>query len=147
MPTRSFITPSLPRPGRPWILKGDFACGLRAIGGGGPPTSHRLALGDLYILDLFPVFQGHTCDLCRTFAIGNPTEEQQRAWEHVIEAHRVVQRLITPGASARQVYDPIRDHLDELDFTRESFTHHAGHGVRMEGWEQPWLNKGTDQSS
>ena len=53
--------------------------------------------------------------------------------------------LIKPGASARQVYDRIRDHLDELDLTRGSFTHHAGHGVGMEGWEQPWLNQGSEQ--
>jgi Xaa-Pro dipeptidase len=126
-------------------LKGDFACGVRAIGAGGPPTSRRVAAGELYIFDLFPVFEGYMCDLCRTFAVGQPTEEQQRVREHVVEAHRVVQPLIRPGARARTLYERIREHLDELEETRGSFTHHAGHGVGMEGWEQPWLNRGTDQ--
>ena len=34
--------------------------------------------------------------------------------------------------------------LDRFTPTKGSFTHHAGHGVGMEGWERPWLNAGAD---
>jgi Xaa-Pro aminopeptidase len=85
------------------------------------------------------------CDLCRTFAVTPPTEQQQQAWSHVLAAHSIAKRLIRPGAPVRAVYDEIRAHLDRFEVARGSFHHHAGHGVGMEGWEQPWLNPGSDQ--
>ena len=127
-------------------LRGDFACGTRAIRGGGPPTDRCVEAGDLYILDLFPVYEGYTCDLCRTFCAGTPTGEQQEVWEHVLAGHEIAQRLIRPGASTRAVYRELREHLDAIALTTGSFWHHAGHGVGMEGWEQPWLNAGSDQT-
>lgn len=127
-------------------LKGDFACGVRAINGGGPPTSRRVQRGDLYIFDLFPKHRGYMCDLCRTFAAGPPTAEQQEAWAHVMAGHDLALRLIRPGASTRAVYEQIRHHLEQYAPARGSFNHHAGHGVGMDGWEQPWLNAGSDQT-
>jgi Xaa-Pro aminopeptidase len=126
-------------------LNGDFACGVRAIGGGGPPTRRVIQNGDLCIYDLFPSFEGYMCDLCRTFVAGNATDEQKEVWAHVLAAHEVARRCIRPGASARTAYEEIRDFLHRHRGTEGSFTHHAGHGVGMDGWEQPWLNAGSDQ--
>jgi Xaa-Pro aminopeptidase len=125
-------------------LRGDFGCGLRAVQGG-PPTSNKIKAGDLCIFDLFPVYQGYRCDLCRTFCVGEPSSEQMELWKHVADAHQLARRLIRPGLSARAVYAEIREHLDQLPGTRGSFTHHAGHGVGQEGWEHPWLNAAGDQ--
>jgi Xaa-Pro aminopeptidase len=127
------------RAGHPVEFRGDFACGTRAINGGGPPTTRPIEAGDLYILDLFPAWQGYNCDLCRTFAVTEPAELQMRAWERVMDAHRLAQSIIRPGVRCRDVYHAIRERLDA------SFTHHAGHGVGMDAWEYPWLNAGTDQ--
>lgn len=125
-------------------FKGDFACGTRGINGGGPPTSRKVQRGDLYILDLFPFYNGYICDLCRTFVAGPPSQLQQDAWTHVREAHRIAQRIIRPGARAREIYEEIRAHLERFAPTKGSFTHHAGHGVGMDGWEFPWLTPGSD---
>ena len=127
-------------------LNGDFACGVRAIGGGGPPTRRVIEKGDLCIFDLFPIFDGYMCDLCRTFVAGQPGGEQQDAWAHVLAAHDTARRQIRPGAPTRAVYEEVRAFLDRHPGTRGSFTHHAGHGVGMDGWEQPWLNAGSDQT-
>lgn len=127
-------------------LKGDFACGVRAINGGGPPTDRHVEPGELYILDLFPIYEGYMCDLCRTFAVGKPEPQQQEAWAHVLGAHRIATDLIRPGNRAGEVYREIRAYLDRHTPARGSFTHHAGHGVGIEGWEQPWLNAGSDQT-
>lgn len=126
-------------------FRGDFATGTRAINGGGPPTDRKLQEGDLYILDLFPTWQGYNCDLCRTFCVGEPTELQRRAWQHVMDAHDKVQELIRPGVRCRDIYAAVRDHLETFEEAKGSFTHHAGHGVGMDAWEYPWLNRGTDQ--
>jgi Xaa-Pro aminopeptidase len=126
-------------------LRGDFACGQRAIGGGGPPTSQRLRNGELYILDLFPIYQGYVCDLCRTFIVGAPSQLQQDAWAHVMEGHAIAQKLIRPGVPGRLVYHELRAHLDSFAPAKGSFTHHAGHGLGMDAWEFPWLTPGSDQ--
>jgi len=90
-------------------LNGDFACGVRAIGGGGPPTDRVIQAGDLCVFDLFPSFEGYMCDLCRTFVAGRASEEQQEVWSHVFAAHEVAHRFIRPGASTRRAYEEIRE--------------------------------------
>jgi Xaa-Pro aminopeptidase len=125
-------------------LRGDFACGTRAIRGGGPPTARRVAAGDLYILDIFPFYNGYHCDLTRTFVVGPPSAAQQEAWEVAREAHRMAERLIRPGVATRAVYQEIREHLDRYQPTCGSFWHHLGHGLGMNGWEFPWITPGSD---
>jgi Xaa-Pro aminopeptidase len=127
-------------------LNGDFACGVRAIGGGGPPVTRVIEEGDLCIYDLFPIFEGYMCDLCRTFVAGKPTGEQQQVWSHVLRAHDIAREYIRPGLSTRAAYAEIERFLNRHPLAPGSFTHHAGHGVGMEGWEQPWLNAGSDQT-
>jgi len=126
-------------------LRGDFACGTRAIRGGGPPTARRVAAGDLYILDIFPFYRGYHCDLTRTFVAGKASEVQREAWEVVREAHRMGERLIRPGVATREVYREVRDHLERFQPTCGSFWHHLGHGLGMNGWEYPWITPGSDQ--
>ncbi len=125
-------------------LRGDFACGTRAIRGGGPPTARQVAAGDLYILDIFPLYGGYHCDLTRTFAVGPPTAIQQEAWDVVRQAHDLAAKLIRPGVNARDVYFEIRAHLETFKPTCGSFWHHLGHGLGMNGWEFPWLTPGSD---
>ena len=124
-------------------LRGDFACGTRAIRGGGPPTARKVAAGDLYILDIFPFYHGYHCDLTRTFVAGRPSAMQQEAFEVVLAAHRMAERLIRPGAPAREVYQEIKAHLDRHQPTCGSFWHHLGHGLGMNGWEFPWITPGS----
>ena len=91
---------SLPRRLRLWR-----AC----IQGGGQPTDRQIQPGDLYILDLFPAPAYYAGDTCRTFAAGEPTDLQQRAWERVCNAVRLAETLIRPGVKARDVYAPSRN--------------------------------------
>jgi len=126
-------------------LKGDFASGPRAIGGGGPPTGRRLRPGELYIFDLHPTHQGYRCDLTRTFTADVPSQLQLEAWAHVLESHRLAQELLRPGAPARVVYQEIRAHLDRFSGVKSAVNHHAGHGLGLEAWESPWLAPGSDQ--
>ncbi len=125
-------------------LRGDFACGARAIRGGGPPTDRKVQAGDLYILDIFPFYNGYHSDLTRTYVAGPPSDAQREAWEVVREAHRLAERLIRPGAATRAVYEEIRAHLATHTPTCGSFWHHLGHGIGMNGWEFPWITPGSD---
>jgi Xaa-Pro dipeptidase len=127
-------------------LKGDFAAGVRAINGGGPPTKRTVLPGDLYILDIFPIYHGYMCDLCRTFVAGQPSQLQQEAWAHVNAAHEIIRKRLRPGITGRELYLEIREYLDRFAPAQGSFTHHLGHGLGMDGWEFPWLTPGSNQA-
>ena len=126
------------------LLNGDFASGARAIRGGGPPSNRRVQLGDLFIFDTSPVYQGYLCDFTRTFVVGRPTQLQQDAWSHVMEAHDIARKAIRPGVPAKQIYHEMKDHLDKFEPAKGSFWRHAGHGLGMSGWEIPWLTPGSE---
>ena len=127
------------------LLNGDFACGTRAIGGGGAPTGRKLQAGDTCVFDLFPTHQGYLCDLCRTFVVGAPSALQLDAWAHVLGAHDVARQVMRPGAAGSEVYQAVRGHLEAYPRFRGSFHHHAGHGLGMDGWEFPWLTPAGGQ--
>jgi len=125
-------------------VNGDFACGVRAIRGGGTPVDRRIEAGDLCILDIYPSFHGYHADLCRTFVASKPTELQREAWEIARAALQQAERMIRPGVRASLVWKAIRDLVDRYDFVRESFWHHAGHGIGLDPQEPPWIIPGGD---
>jgi Xaa-Pro aminopeptidase len=129
--------------GHTFTLAGDFACGLRGVRGGGPPTTNVLQSGDLYILDLFPACAFYFGDTCRTFAVDEPSTEQSRAWELVAGTLAIAEKMLRPGLAAREFYALVRDRLAPHEFG-SSFWHHAGHGVGFHGHEAPRLIPGSD---
>ena len=129
--------------GHTFTLAGDFACGLRCVRGGGPPTTNVVEPGDLYILDLFPACAFYFGDTCRTFAAGEASGEQHDAWEHVAETLSMAEKMLRPGLSGRELYSAVRGRLATHEFG-SSFWHHAGHGVGFHGHEAPRLIPGSD---
>ncbi len=122
---------------------GDFACGTRAIKEGGPPTRRVIAPHDLYTLDIFPAPALYAGDTCRTFAVGQPTDVQQRAWEIVCQAVQLGESMIKPGVAASYVYRGIKEFLDSHELSRKSFWHHAGHGIGHHSHEAPRIIPGS----
>ena len=123
---------------------GDFACGARGIKGGGPPTIRVIKPQDLYILDLFPEPALYFADTCRTFAVGTPTGDQVRAHEIVRKALRIAEEAIRPGIKARDIYWLVKNYLDSEPLSRNSFWHHAGHGIGHHGHEAPRIIPGSE---
>lgn len=125
-------------------FEADFACGTRAIKGGGTPLRCEVLPDDLYILDIYPSYQGYHGDLCRTFAASEPTEAQLKAWEIAHNALKLAEDIIRPGVVARDVWKQLRDYIDSFEFVRGSFWHHAGHGIGLDPQEPPWIIPGSD---
>ena len=99
--------------------------------------------GDLYILDLFPACAFYFGDTCRTFAVGEPTPEQRRAWKLVADTLAMAEKMLRPGLAAKELYTAVRERLAPHEFG-SSFWHHAGHGVGFHGHEAPRLIPGSD---
>jgi Xaa-Pro aminopeptidase len=123
---------------------GDFACGTRAIRGGGPATQRVLQPRDLYILDLFPAPALYFADTCRTFAVGSATDEQMRAHEIVRKALGMAEEAVRPGVRARDVYWLVKNYLDSAPLAEKSFWHHLGHGIGHHGHEAPRMIPGSE---
>jgi Xaa-Pro aminopeptidase len=126
-------------------LWGDFACGLRCVRGGGPPTPNVVNEGDLYILDLFPECAYYFGDTCRAFVVGEPSRQQQDAWQVVADTLAIAEQMVRPGLPARELYEAVRGRLAAHEFGA-SFWHHAGHGVGLHGHDSPRLIPGSDET-
>jgi Xaa-Pro aminopeptidase len=121
------------------VLGNDFTCG----GGGGPPRADRAAKpGELYILDLGPAYRGYFADNCRTFAVGEPNEQQRVACEQVKSCFEVIERMAKPGVRCREIYDAVIEHLQAR--AGRTFTHHLGHGIGLQPHEYPHLSPEWD---
>ncbi|HEV3021481.1 MAG TPA: Xaa-Pro peptidase family protein [Pirellulales bacterium] len=119
----------------------DYACGER----GGPPRDRRAQDGELYILDLGPAFRGYFADNCRAIAVnGRPTDVQHRAWQQLAGVFPIVERMVKPGASCRELFRAVQAHLDE--YLPGNFDHHLGHGIGLFPHEAPHLNPRWDDT-
>lgn len=120
-------------------LGNDFQCGSP----GGPPRSRAAQEGELYILDLGPCYRGYYADNCRTIAVsGQPTDEQHRAWEAIMDVLAMVEQTARPGVSCRQLFEDAKRRLDTGH--PGGFTHHLGHGFGLYPHTAPHLNPHWD---
>ena len=88
------------------------------------------------------MYRGCWADLCRSFAVGEPTEVQHSVFEHVKGFHDRVGEYLRPGkdgsecAVAMDAY--IREHPQLADV---GLIHHAGHNIGLRAHQMPDLNK------
>jgi len=54
----------------------------------GLPTARKLQAGDLVMIDIHPVLDGYSADMCRTVCAGQPTAEQQAAYDVFLKAQQ-----------------------------------------------------------
>jgi Xaa-Pro aminopeptidase len=122
--------------GEPLTATGnDYASGAR----GGPPRERLCVAGELFILDLGPVYRGYCADSSRVLAVdGQPTDAQQAAWEHVCAALRLVERTARPGVRCRDLYEQVQQWLAAAPVG--SWSSHLGHGIGLSVHESPHLN-------
>ena len=102
------------------------------------PTGRALGEGDLIRMEIFGVLDGYHAGVCRTAVVGEPTAEQARIWDNLIECKRLVMDLIRPGAHARTVYRRFLEKFDELGLEPISF---VGHGIGVFLHEEPYLGR------
>jgi len=121
------------------VVYGDFAVSPGSSRRGGPPTTQILANGDLLILDFSVVVQGYRSDFTNTLVLGgNPTQDQQRLFDHCLEAMRSGERHLRAGVHGREIYNAVRDVFKDAGVA-DAFPHHAGHGLGLQHPEAPFL--------
>ena len=106
------------------------------------PSSRRLAHGDLLILDWGASAQGYYSDLTRTFSIGEPESEFRQVADIVARANKAARTIAAPGVTAAQVDKAAREVIEQAGYGKY-FLHRTGHGLGLEGHEEPYIRAGN----
>ena len=65
----------------------------------GLPTNRRLMAGDLVMIDIHPIMDGYSADICRTVCVGKSTGEQQVAYDLYLHAQQSTIDMLEAGVS------------------------------------------------
>jgi Xaa-Pro dipeptidase len=107
----------------------------------------RIGSGDVVLVDTGGALHGYQSDTTRTWCVeGRPSEKQQRVWSAVRDAQRRAFDAIRPGVRCGDVDRAARASLDESGFggSYRTFTHRLGHGIGLEGHEDPYFDGGSE---
>lgn len=117
---------------------GDYQAGVL----GGFARNRAIQAGELYVIDAWTVYRGYWSDLCRTFAVGDPTPLQQEVYTHIADILRAVPDRLKPGMRGTDLWKWIDASLREHPHLKDTgLIHHAGHSVGLRAHEMPDLNR------
>jgi Xaa-Pro dipeptidase len=102
------------------------------------PTDRKLQAGDLLVIDWGAAHNHYISDLTRTFAVGQVDDECRRIHKIVQDANAAGRAAGKPGAACADVDKATRDVIEKSGYGKY-FTHRTGHGIGMEGHEDPYM--------
>jgi Xaa-Pro aminopeptidase len=88
----------------------------------GLPTRRKLQANELVMIDLHPIVDGYSADLCRTVCAGRPTAEYRAAHEVFLQAQQTTIAKVRAGVG-----------MVELEQTLHGIMRDAGHGEHIFG--------------
>jgi Xaa-Pro dipeptidase len=102
------------------------------------PSDRKLQQGDLLVIDWGARIDGYVSDLTRTFAVGEVEPEFRRIARRVMDANAAGRAAGRPGVPCCNVDKAARHVIEEAGY-KQYFTHRTGHGIGMEGHEDPYI--------
>src|SRR4030042_6496247 len=102
------------------------------------PSGRKLTPGDLLVIDWGASYEGYLSDITRTFGIGKIKSEFEQISKEVLEANSAGRKSAKPGISAHHVDKAARAVIESAGYGK-FFTHRTGHGLGMEGHEEPYI--------
>ena len=98
------------------------ASGRRTNIAHGLPTRRKLETNDLVMIDLHPIVDGYSADMCRTICLGKPTPEYRAAYELFLKAQQTTIAKVKAGVS-----------MVELEQALHGIIKDAAHGAHLFG--------------
>lgn len=99
--------------------------------------------GDVLVTGASAPVWGYLSELERTMVIGDPSQEQQRMFEHMVALQDTAFSAMKPGARCSDVDRAVRAYYDERDLWGY-WKHHVGHAIGLRYHEGPFLDIGDD---
>jgi Xaa-Pro aminopeptidase len=88
----------------------------------GLPTKRKLKNGDLVMIDIHPIVNGYSADLCRTVCVDKPNAKQQNAYDLFLKAQQTTIAKVKAGVG-----------MVELEQTLHGVIKEGGHGGHIFG--------------
>jgi Xaa-Pro aminopeptidase len=106
------------------------------------PSARKLSPGDLVLLDFGASFGGYKADSTRMVVLGEPSAKQREIHELVLAGHDAAIAAVRAGVTTGDVDAAARRVIDAAGYG-EQFFHRIGHGIGLEGHEDPSLDPGS----
>lgn len=106
--------------------------------------------GEPIVLDIGGALGGYCSDTTRTLWVtggddrNGPSEEFRHLFAVLLAAHAAATRAVRPGVAAESIDRTARDIIDGEGYA-ENFFHRTGHGIGLEGHEEPYLVAGNHE--
>jgi Xaa-Pro aminopeptidase len=102
------------------------------------PGDHRLANGELVLLDLGAIREGYASDMTRVVHLGSPPRHIRQMYRAVLDAQLAAIREVRAGVAVAKVDAAARNVLKQHKLD-QAFVHSTGHGLGLEVHEAPRL--------
>lgn len=119
----------------------DYIWGKDSVNIDGVSADHIPQPGDTLVMDISVGKDGVWCDVCRTFFVGEPTEEQKAAFALIKESLRAGHKALKSGVPASQIYGAANSVYVPQG---KSLVHHAGHRIGEKPLLQPQFLQDND---
>ena len=104
---------------------------------------HGIQKGDVLVSGAAADIDGYQSELERTMIVGDPTQEQVRAFDAMLALQTRAFEIMAPGVPAGEVELATSRLAEELGVTG-NLRHHVGHSIGLEGHEAPFLDRGDE---
>ena len=105
----------------------------------GSKTVHRVAEGEIVLMDCGCNVQGYQSDISRTFVHGTASAEQRKVWDQVHQGQQAAIHAAQVGAPAGSVDDAVRRLYESFGYgpgyKLPGLSHRTGHGIGLDGHE------------
>lgn len=88
----------------------------------GIPTNRKIKTGEPVMIDIHPVVDGYSADICRTVCTGKPDKEMQKAYDLYLKAQQETIKKVRSGAE-----------MGDLETSLHTVLRDAGHGEHIFG--------------
>jgi len=98
--------------------------------------------GDTVIFDFGGKYEHYSADVTRTVHIGEPDDEYRRVYDIVLRANEAALAAVRPGVACQDIDRAARKVITDAGYG-EYFIHRVGHGLGLDGHEEPYLVEGN----
>ncbi|MDR3689894.1 MAG: Xaa-Pro peptidase family protein [Fimbriimonas sp.] len=99
--------------------------------------------GDVLILDFGCNVEGYQSDITRTVAVGHASDKAKQVYDIVFRSHMAGRAQSKPGVTCGSVDAAARNVIEDAGYG-EFFPHRTGHGLGMNGHEEPFIIGGSE---
>jgi Xaa-Pro aminopeptidase len=124
-------------------VSASFIAGSNTALPHGLRSEQGLLPGDAIITGAVANVGGYKSELERTMVVGEPSTEFRRYFDAMLAAQDAAFAALRPGRTCAEAEADVVRAIEGLGM-RELMRHHTGHGIGLEGHEQPFCDLGDD---